>query len=283
MSPTLVAQSTIPQLAKGEVQFFLLMLLTESHQDVPTTHGPMRVRIFKPTVDVPVPGIAVFTEIYQITGPVERFCRQICSQGYIVACPESYHEFLELGTVIAYDVAGTDLGNRLKITKSLDSYDQDATLVLNLLESLPECNGMLGSTGMCLGGHLAYRSAFDPRIQASVCYFPTDIHSETLGNSKSNSLERTKEIRGELIMIFGKQDNHIPLEGRNKIKKQLDQDKITYSWLELQAQHAFIRDEFSKGRYDPALAEQCFGFLKELFFRKLYLRQKTVSPLSNVC
>jgi carboxymethylenebutenolidase len=259
------------------------MLLTETHQDVPTSHGPMRVRIFKPTINVAVPGIAVFTEIYQITGPVERFCRQICSQGYIVACPESYHEFLDLGTVIPYDVPGTDLGNRLKITKTLASYDEDATLVLDVLESLPECNGMLGSTGMCLGGHLAYRSAFDPRIHACICYFPTDIHSETLGNAKSNSLERTKEIRGELFMIFGKQDNHVPLEGRNKIKQQLDEHSITYSWLELQAQHAFIRDEYSKGRYDAALSELCFGFLKELFFRKLHLRQTTVSAISNVC
>lgn len=35
------------------------------------------------------------------------------------------------------------------------------------------------------------------------------------------------------------------------------------------AQHAFIRDELSKGRYDAALAKVCFDMLLELFHRKL--------------
>lgn len=35
------------------------------------------------------------------------------------------------------------------------------------------------------------------------------------------------------------------------------------------AQHAFIRDELSKGRYDPALAGICFQILLELFGRTL--------------
>jgi len=57
---------------------------------------------------------------------------------------------------------------------------------------------------MCLGGHLAFRAAFDPRVLAAVSFFGTDIHSETLGKGKSDSLVRCKEIKGELIMIFGK-------------------------------------------------------------------------------
>jgi hypothetical protein len=60
-------------------------------------------------------------------------------------------------------------------------------------------------SGMCLGGHLAFRAAFDPRILAAVSFFGTDIHSETLGKGKkSDSLQRCKEIKGELVMIFGK-------------------------------------------------------------------------------
>jgi len=67
------------------------------------------------------------------------------------------------------------------------------------------CSGADIVQGMCLGGHLAFRAAFDPRVLAAVCFFGTDIHSETLGKGKhSNSLKRAKEIKGELIMIFGK-------------------------------------------------------------------------------
>ncbi len=54
---------------------------------------------------------------------------------------------------------------------------------------------------MCLGGHLAYRCAMDERVSAAVCYFATDIHSKTLGAGGDDSLERTGEITGELVMV----------------------------------------------------------------------------------
>jgi len=55
---------------------------------------------------------------------------------------------------------------------------------------------------MCLGGHLAFRCAFDKRIRAAVCYFATDIHSSTLGEGKKDdSIHRVKDIRGELVMV----------------------------------------------------------------------------------
>lgn len=41
-----------------------------------------------------------------MTGPLHRFCRQIASHGYVVACPESFHEFEEPGVVIPYDQEG---------------------------------------------------------------------------------------------------------------------------------------------------------------------------------
>ena len=37
--------------------------------------------------------------------------------------------------------------------------------------------------------------------------------------------------------------------------------------LEVQAQHAFIRDESSKGRWDAALTRSMFTFMMEVFER----------------
>jgi carboxymethylenebutenolidase len=55
---------------------------------------------------------------------------------------------------------------------------------------------------MCLGGHLAYRAAFDSRVAATVCYFATDIHSHSLGEGlNDDSLKRTVDIKGELVMV----------------------------------------------------------------------------------
>ncbi|KAI4718480.1 alpha/beta-hydrolase [Aureobasidium sp. EXF-10727] len=251
------------------------MLIEESYKDVATKDGGnMRVFTWHPTVPnypkAKFPGVVVFSEIYQVTGPVARFAKQIAGQGYIVAAPSSYHEFTG-PEPLAYDGPGTDKGNDWKVAKKLAAYDEDAELSVSLLLSLETCNGRIGATGMCLGGHLAYRCALDKRVSAAVCYFATDIHSQTLGAGKNDdSLARAKDIKGELVMIFGKKDNHVPPEGRDLIRKTLHEAGICFSFFEAAwAQHAFIRDEMSKGRYDPGLTKICFEMLLELFNRTL--------------
>jgi carboxymethylenebutenolidase len=205
-----------------------------------------------------------------VTGPVARFARQIAGQGYIVAAPSSYHEFVNYEP-LAYDVPGTDIGNQLKVKKTLAAYNEDATLAVDSLLALPTCNGRIGATGMCLGGHLALRCALDPRVAAAVTYFATDVHSATLGSSHpDDTLARFAEIKGELACIHGTLDNHVPPEGRDKIRLALREAGVVFSWYEVAgAQHAFIRDESSKGRYDPAISKICFEILLELFGRTL--------------
>lgn len=102
--------------------------------------------------------MVLFSEIYQVTGPVARFARQIAGQGYIVAAPSSYHDFTG-PEALAYDVPGTDQGNEWKVKKTLESYDQDSYRTVDYLLTLPTCTGLIGATGMCLGGHLALRAA----------------------------------------------------------------------------------------------------------------------------
>jgi len=255
------------------------MIITKTWHDVPTkldANGrPIRIFVISPVVPnyphAKFPGVVCFSEIYQVTGPVERFAGQIASQGYVVACPSIYHEF-EGPEAIPYDVEGTDRGNTSKIEKTVEAYDEDATLSVDLLVSLKNCNGRIAATGMCLGGHLAFRAAFDPRVLASVCFFATDIHSATLGKGKKDdSLERVRKGditgKGELVMIFGKQDTHVPRVGRDLIRTALEDANVTASFLEVQAQHAFIRDESSKGRWDAALTRSLFGFMMEIFER----------------
>ena len=71
-------------------------------------------------------------------------------------------------------------------------------------------------------------------------------------------------------MIFGKKDTHVPRAGRDSIRNALDDAGVVFSFYEVaHAQHAFIRDELSKGRYDPAIAGICFQMLLELFQRVL--------------
>lgn len=191
--------------------------------------------LFHPTIPshprARFPGVVLFSEIYQVTGPVARFARQIASHGYIVAAPSSYHEFTG-PEALAYDNDGTDKGNTWKVEKKLASYDEDATLAVDHLLGLKTCIGRVGTTGMCLGGHLAFRCALDARVSAGVCYFATDLHQGSLGPG-DDSLKRCGDVKGELVMIFGKKDNHVPPEGRDLIRRSLHESGVTFSWYEV--------------------------------------------------
>jgi len=85
------------------------MLIKESHVDLQTSSTPMRVFLFHPVLPSALkarfPGVVVFTEIYQVTAPITRFCRQLAGRGYIVATCSSYHEFIG-PEALAYDGDG---------------------------------------------------------------------------------------------------------------------------------------------------------------------------------
>ncbi|POS70313.1 dienelactone hydrolase family protein [Diaporthe helianthi] len=281
------------------------MLIKESHADVTTTvdgvESSMRIFVFHPTIPqypgARFPGVLLFSEIYQVTGPVARFARQIAGQGYIVAAPSSYHDFTG-PEALAYDVPGTDQGNAWK---TLGSYDQDSYRTVDYLLSLPTCTGLIGATGMCLGGHLALRAALDPRVSSTVCYFATDVHSRTLGPHDKPELSATApspdsihtidllgNLKGEVSLIFGLKDTHVPDAGRDLIRAKLREAGVVFSFHEFAwAQHAFIRDELSKGRYDPAISKACFEVLLELFGRTLKVdlgpRDGAPPKLEHVC
>jgi carboxymethylenebutenolidase len=236
--------------------------------DIPTQTGPMRTYIFRPVAAGKYPGVVFYSEIFQVTGPIRRTAAMLAGHGYVVAVPEIYHELEAPGTVLAYDEAGAERGNAHKIAKEIASFDGDARATLEFLKGLDYCTGRLGVMGICIGGHLAFRAAMQPGVLAAACFYATDLHSKTLGKGKrDNSLERAGEIKGELLHIWGRQDPHVPLDGRNLIKARLEEVGARFTWHEVNAAHAFLRDEGP--RYDPALANQCLGLVFELFHRRL--------------
>ena len=241
----------------------------EEYVDLETPYGPMRTYVLSPAAAGRYPGLVLFSEIFQVTGPIRRTAAFLAGHGYTVAVPEIFHELEEdPGVVLAYDTAGADRGNSHKITKELASYDADARAVLDFLADHPSCTGKLGTIGICIGGHLSFRAAFNPGVRAAACFYATDIHKRGLGQGMNDdSLDRVGEIRGELLMIWGRQDPHIPREGRERIHAALEDAGTRFSWLEVNGQHAFGRDEGP--RYDPELARQCLGHVLDLFHRRL--------------
>ena len=245
-----------------------MIIKDDESVDLDTAKGPMRTYLFRPSAEGRYPGIVLYSEIFQVTGPVRRTAALIAGHGFVVAVPEIYHELEPAGTVIPYDQAGADRGNAHKTTKELSSYDADALAAIAFLKTNPHCTGRLGTVGICIGGHLAFRTAMNPEILAGVCFYATDIHKRGLGKGmKDNSLDRMGEIKGEMLMFWGRQDPHVPPEGRGLVYKAMNEAGVNFTWHEFNGQHAFIRDEGH--RYDPALALTCYAMALELFHRKL--------------
>src|SRR2546426_10026145 len=103
--------------------------------DLNTPTGPMRTYVFRPVAEGKYPGVVLYSEIFQVTGPIRRTAAMLAGHGYIVAVPEIYHELEPAGTVLAYDQAGADRGNAHKIAKEIASYDDDARAALDYLKT----------------------------------------------------------------------------------------------------------------------------------------------------
>jgi hypothetical protein len=115
-----------------------MILKDDLVQDIPTANGPMRTYFFGPAVEnTQFPGIILYSEIFQMTGPTRRFATFLVGHGYLVAVPEVYHELEPAGTVLAYDQAGSDKGNYDKTT-------QGCCLFLSLHELTYQCRNFIG-------------------------------------------------------------------------------------------------------------------------------------------
>lgn len=246
-----------------------MTLIEDPPIELATPSGPMRTHILRPAnVRGRYTGIVLYSEIFQITAPIRRTAAFLAGHGYVVACPEIYHEFEAPGTVLAYDQAGSDRGNELKYRKSIQAYDADATAIIDHLSTRPDTTGAVGAMGICMGGHLALRAAFDPRVLATACFYATDVHKASLGSTGDDTLPRVADISGELLMVWGRQDLHVPTDGRMKILARLNQTDILLNWHEVNGAHAFLRDEGP--RFDPEHSRNMLGLALDLFHRCLH-------------
>ena len=248
------------------------MLIQSESVDLQTPTGPMRTYIYRPhdpaRPAARFPGLPLYSEIFQQTEPIRRLAVQFASQGFVVMVPEVYHQHEPPGTVLGYDDAGKNKGNAYKQLTRLQDFDADARVVLAALRGHPACNGRLGVVGLCLGGHLAFRAALDREVLAAACFYPTDLHSGTLGaGGNADSLARAQEMRAELMMVWGRQDPHIPYDGRLRIQQALHESGVLFTWHEFNCEHAFLRDEGS--RHDAWAARQSLGLAFDLFHRVL--------------
>jgi carboxymethylenebutenolidase len=161
--------------------------------------------------------------------------------------------------VIPFDDAGRTRGLDDAARTPVAHFDADCRLALEHLARHPSVDASrLGAAGFCIGGHLAFRAALQPEVNATVCFYPTGVHNGKLGSDDdAGSLQRAAQIKGRLLLVWGEHDPHIPAAGRAMVEGALHAGGVQFEHRIYPAEHAFMRDEGP--RYDPEATDAAFS------------------------
>ena len=241
------------------------VVLTREYVDVPVGERAMRTFVAAPASSGTYPGVVFYTDIFQLTESSLRWAVRLAGYGFVVAVPEIYHRIEPAGTVLGFDDEGKARGQADAEATPTADFDADVAAALDWLDE--RCSNV-GAAGHCTGGHIAFRAAFDARVRATVCWYPTGLHDGKLGKDPdAGSLPRAGEIQGELLTVWGTADPHTPPPGRATVKAALDAAGTRYQWHEYDAEHAFGRDVGP--RFDPEATDRAFAETVAFFRRVL--------------
>ncbi|MFG1606952.1 dienelactone hydrolase family protein [Actinoplanes sp. NPDC049265] len=211
--------------------------------------------VIRPVGAVPLPGVVLYTDIFQLTESTLRTARRLAAYGFVVAVPEIYPHTDLAGVALEFDDEGKRRGLAGAAATTVDEFDADRVAVLDYLESRDDTTTLF-ATGFCIGGHLAFRAAFDPRVRATVCFYPTGLQNGALGrDADAGSLARAADIHGRLLVVFGSRDPHVPADARLQIVSALYAAGLDDLELHVYqgGEHAFMRD--IGPRHDPVLTD----------------------------
>jgi carboxymethylenebutenolidase len=237
------------------------VVVERQYIDIPVGERAMRTFVAAPRTAGPHPAVVFYTDIFQLTESSLRWAVRLAGYGFLVAVPEIYHRIEPAGTVLGFDDEGKERGQSDAEATAVADFDEDVAAALGHLDAHASS---LGAAGHCTGGHLAFRAAFDPRVKATACWYPTGLHDGKLGKDPdAGSLARAAEIEGELLLVWGTRDPHTPEAGRETVRAGLEASNVRFKWSEYDAEHAFGRDVGE--RYDPEATDAAFAETVALF------------------
>jgi carboxymethylenebutenolidase len=175
------------------------------------------------------PGIVLIQEIFGVNEHIRSVAEQYAADGYLVIAPDLFWrsgQRIEL----AYDEAGWKRAVELMNATDVGQAQKDIELAIDALKAQPGLEGGIASIGYCFGGLLSYHTAANGLVDVAVAYY---------GGGIQNQLERADEIEVPLLMHFGEQDSHIPLDAVEKIAERFENNDNVEIVVYPEAEHGF--------------------------------------------
>ncbi|MEB0045556.1 MULTISPECIES: dienelactone hydrolase family protein [unclassified Pseudomonas] len=156
------------------------------------------------------PGIVLIQEIFGVNEHIRSVAEQYAADGYFVIVPDLFWRSgprIELG----YDEAGWKRAVELMNATDVGKAQTDVKLAIDALKAQPGLEGGVAAIGYCFGGMLSYHTAANGLVDVAVAYY---------GGGIQNQLQRADDIKVPMLMHFGDQDSHIPMDAVEQITER---------------------------------------------------------------
>ena len=202
------------------------------------------------------PGIVLIQEIFGVNEHIRTVAEQYAQDGFVVIVPDLFwrsEPHVELG----YDEAGWKRAVELMNAADNQKAQADIGVAIAALKAHEGMTGPVASLGFCWGGLLSYHTAANGLVDAAICYY---------GGGIQNHLDRAAEIEVPVLMLFGEEDSHIPMEAVHQIAEVFVDNELVDIVSFTDAQHGFNcahRDSYNQRAAVEAHGESLI-FLSEM-------------------
>ncbi|MEM5318139.1 dienelactone hydrolase family protein [Paraburkholderia sp. JHI869] len=185
------------------------------------------------------PGIVLCQEIFGVNATMRDVADYYAEEGYTVLVPDLFWR-VEPGIELGYTEA--DFARAFDLYQQYDENQgvEDIRATLDVLRTLPECQGEIGALGFCLGGKLAWLAACRLPVACAVSYYGVGIEQ---------ALEEAANIKGRVVLHIAALDRFCPPEAQQQIVAALGHKENVEVYVYPGVDHAFARkggDHFDK-------------------------------------
>lgn len=206
--------------------------------------GSFSAYVARPAGTAPAPAVVVIQEIFGVNAVMRGVSDWLASEGFVAICPDLFWR-IEPGIEIT-DKTKAEWDRAFQLFGAFDKdkgvEDIDATRAV--AAALAGTTGKVGAVGYCLGGHMAYRTAAETAIDASVGYYGVGIN-DVLGLASG--------IHKPLMLHIAEKDGFVPPEAQAKMAEGLGGNPLVTLHTYAGQDHAFAR--VGGAHYDKASAD----------------------------
>ncbi|MFE1172843.1 dienelactone hydrolase family protein [Streptomyces sp. NPDC058773] len=245
-----------------------------THLDIATPDGVADAFLAHPDDGIPHPGVLLYMDAFGLRPSLEEMARRLAGHGYTVLVPNVLYRAGRAPVVELPEFI--DPARRPEIFERLgpalraltpDAALRDAGAYVAWLAASPlVADGPMGTTGYCMGGVLAVRTAAarPDRIGAAAAF-----HAGRLVTEAADSPHRLLgNSTAELYFGHADHDHSMPAEQIATLERTLDGEGVRYrSELYEGARHGYTQRDTAA--YNSEADERHWRTLLELFGRRL--------------